>query len=423
MTSFRFLSSLRCRVLALLLTLHPSAALYAQDAPVPVPALDLDGAVARALRRQPQLEALAAEASAMQHRAEAADQLPDPRLTLGITDVPVEGPDRYSLRRESDTQISAGLRQDFPRAQRRVLQRERALGEAQVLEAEREAAARLLARETGLAWLDAWKAEAASGVTLQSLTEAERQADAARIAYTAAQVNQAEWMAAQLEADALRDELEAYAQQSRHARNQLSRWIGQAAFDPIDPVLPAETPPDAAALIAALRQHPHLQVEARRLALSETDVRLAIQDYRPDWALTVGYGHRAEFADVALLQLELPLPVFPGRRQDPRLQSARDMVRAQAGRLEDQQREHEAEIRLNADDWQRLQQRLRYYDERLLPQAQVRIEAATAAYGAAAGTLKSVLDARRFALELALQKLELQADAAKHQLQLRYFAP
>ena len=78
---------------------------------------------------------------------------------------------------------------------------------------------------------------------------------------------------------------------------------------------------------------------------------------------------------------------------------------------------------MNADDWQRLQARLRRYDDSLLPQSRARIEAALVAYGAGSGLLKDVLDARRMALELAMQKLDLQLDSAKHQVQLRYFAP
>ena len=77
------------------------------------------------------------------------------------------------------------------------------------------------------------------------------------------------------------------------------------------------------------------------------------------------------------------------------------MQSAQQARLEDALREHAADIRMNADDWQRLQARLRRYDDSLLPQSRARIEAALVAYGAGTGLLKDVLDARRMALELA----------------------
>lgn len=386
-------------------------------------ALSLEDAAALAIRHQPQLDALNAEARAARERAIAAGQLPDPTLNLGISDLTLEGPDRYTLRRESDTQIMAGVRQAFPRAAKRQLRRERAEHEAETFDAERSATERLIARETGLAWLDVWKAEESLRLTKASFVEAERQVQAATISLSANRATQAEVLATKVEAESLRDRSDGYAQASRHYRNTLARWIGEAAFNPTCPDLPAETAPDAPMLIAALRTHPHFLAEAKKVAVAETDVGLARQDYRPDWAVSLGYGHRPAFSDYAQLQFEIGLPVFSANRQDRQLESAVAMQSAQQARLEDALREHVADIRMNADDWQRLQERLRRYDNSLLPQSQARIRAALAAYGAGSGLLKDVLDARRMALELAMQKLDLQLDSAKHQVQLRYFAP
>lgn len=386
-------------------------------------ALELEAAVALALARQPQLEALAADAQAARERAIAAGQLPDPSLSVGISDLTLEGADRFTLRRESDTQITAGLRQAFPRAAKRQLQRTRAEQEAETFDAERAATERQIAREVGAAWLDVWKVEESLRLTRESLVEAERQVQALTIAYSANRANQAEVLAARVEAERLRDKAAGFAQSARHYRNQLARWIGEAAFNPLCPDLPAETAPDTAALIAALQTHPHFLAEAKRVAVAQTDVAAAQAAFKPDWAVSFGYGHRPEFADYANLQFEIDLPVFTANRQSRQLQAARSMQSAQEARLADALREHSAEIRLNADDWGLLQARLKRYDESLLPQSRSRTEAALAAYGAGTATLKEVLDARSAALDIAMQKLDLQFDAAMHQVQLRYFAP
>ncbi len=393
------------------------------DPLAPAIALGLDDAAALAIERQPQLEAFSAEAEAARARAIAAGQLPDPSLSIGISDLTLEGRDRFTLQRESDTQITAGVRQEFPRAAKRVLQRERAEHEAESFDAERAATERLIARAAGEAWLQVWKVEQAQQLTRASLVEAERQVQALTIAYAANRANQAEVLTARIETEGLRDKAAGFAQSSRHYRNQLARWIGEAAFNPVCPDLPAETKPDAVALIAALQTHPHFLAEAKRVAVAETDVGLARQGFRPDWAVTLGYGHRPAFSDYANVQFEIDLPVFTARRQSQQLQSARAMRSAQQARLSDALREHSAEIRLNADDWGLLQARLKRYDDSLLPQSAARIEAALAAYGAGTATLKEVLDARSSALDIAMQKLDLQFDAAMHQVQLRYFAP
>ncbi|MES2885359.1 MAG: TolC family protein [Pseudomonadota bacterium] len=407
--------------MAMLLLAAPLAP--AADPLTPAIALGLDDAAALAIERQPQLEAFTADAEAARARAIAAGQLPDPSMSIGITDLTLEGTDRFTLQRESDTQIIAGVRQEFPRAAKRQLKRARAEQEAETFDAERAAAERQIAREAGMAWLEVWKVEESLRLTRLSLVEAERQVQAVTIAYSAHRANQAEVLAARVEAEALRDEADGFAQSSRHYRNQLARWIGEAAFNPLCPDLPTETKPDTAALIAALQTHPHFLAEAKRVAVAQTDVAAAQADFKPDWAVSFGYGHRPAFADYANLQFEIDLPVFTANRQSRQLQSARAMQTSQEARLVDALREHTAEIRLNADDWALLQARLKRYDASLLPQSQSRTEAALAAYGAGTATLKEVLDARRSGLEIAMQKIDLQFDAAMHQVQLRYFAP
>lgn len=410
---------------ALAIGLWLSAAHGAPPAPLPdvLVALSLNDAATLAIQKQPLLDAFDAEAKSARERGIAAAQLPDPTLNLGISDLTLEGRDRFTLQKESDTQIMAGVRQAFPRAEKRRLRRERAEHEAETFDAERSAAERTIARETGLAWLDVWKAEESLRLTKASLIEAERQLQAVTIAYSANRASQAEVLGAKVAVELLRDQRDGFAQSSRHYRNNLARWIGDTAFNPLCPELPDEPTPDELALIAALQTHPHFLAEAKKVSVAGADIGLARQDYRPDWAVSLGYGHRPRFADYAQVQVEIGLPVFSANRQGQQLAAAVSMQAAQQARLDDALREHVAEIRMNSDDWQRLQARLRRYDDSLLPQSKTRVQAALAAYGSGAAPLKEVLDARRMALDIAMQKLDLQLDSAKHQVQLRYFAP
>lgn len=285
--------------LAALVWLLFAATTHANEAPDALVALGLDDAATLAVQHQPQLDAFDAEARAARQRAIAAGQLPDPMLNVGISDLTLEGSNRFTLQNESDTQIMAGVRQSFPRADKLRLRRERAEHEAETFDAERNAAERVIARETGLAWLDVWKAEESLRLTKASLIEAERQVQAVTIALSANRATQAEVLAARVAVESLRDAADGETQASRHYRNALARWIGEAAFNPICPELPPETAPDTAALLTALATHPHFLAEAKKVAVAETDVGLAKQDYRPDWAVALGYGYRPNFADYA----------------------------------------------------------------------------------------------------------------------------
>ncbi|MGH6625615.1 MAG: hypothetical protein ACRECD_03555 [Burkholderiaceae bacterium] len=54
----------------------------------------------------------------------SAAQLPDPRLTLGVDNLPANGPDRFSLTREFMTMRQIGWTQDAPNRQKRLAHRE-----------------------------------------------------------------------------------------------------------------------------------------------------------------------------------------------------------------------------------------------------------------------------------------------------------
>ncbi|HEY5807226.1 MAG TPA: hypothetical protein VIT67_04630, partial [Povalibacter sp.] len=60
-------------------------------------------AVRLAVERAPSMQAQARAVEGAQSSATAAGRLPDPELILGVANVPIEGPDAYSLDRDSMT--------------------------------------------------------------------------------------------------------------------------------------------------------------------------------------------------------------------------------------------------------------------------------------------------------------------------------
>lgn len=397
--------------------LHPAIA----DEPNPA-ALELDEAAELAVAVQPLLEAQRQSIRGARESAVAATQLPDPMLVGGLTDLTITGPDRYSLRKDSDTQFMLGVKQQFPGGDKRELRGARFEAEAQRLSAELDEQQRMIRRETGLAWLDVWKAIEAQALVKESIGEARHQEQAVEIAYRAGRATQAELFAARVAVELLGDQLANLEQQEWHARNLLRRWIGADADRLICSDLPSWTEPQMEALLAHLENHPHVTAQTKAVAVANTDLALAREDYKPDWSVQLGYGHRPAFSEMASLTFEIGLPVFTRNRQD-RYVTARSAEVSRAESLkEDWLRQHRAEVQLNVNDWQRLQQRLIRYDETILPSAQSRLDAALAAYGAGGSTLLALLDARRSLLDIRMQRLDLQLDAARHQVALQYFS-
>ncbi|MDZ4079819.1 MULTISPECIES: TolC family protein [Hydrocarboniphaga] len=374
-----------------------------------------------AVSGQPILIGLEAQASAALETAVAARQLPDPQLVTGIQDVPVNTSDAWSLRRDSDTQIQAGLMQEFPRAEKRRLRGELSEREAGRLQAEHHLAWRSVRRDAALAWLQTWKYDRTLRLTRDGLREAETQMQIVEIALRTGGATQAEFLTARQEADRLKDAVAAAEQSIAHARNGLSRWIGDEAFRPVTadlPVLPALPPLEV--VLERVRQHPHLAGAAAQVAMAQTNADLAAAAYKPDWRVEVGYGYRPEFSEMAMLQVGIDLPVFTRNRQDRAVAAARAQQEAAAAAIDDASRQLLSEARLNHQDWERLTTRLKSYDEGLLPQSGNRVTASLAGWRSGRGLLRDVIDARRGALELQMARLDLQSDLAMHYIQLSY---
>jgi cobalt-zinc-cadmium efflux system outer membrane protein len=376
-----------------------------------------------AVSNQPLLDAQRHAVSAAREAAVAAARLPDPMLVGGVSDLMIEGPERYTLAGEGDTQTMLGIRQTFPGGgQRRWLGRR---GEALAgqFAAELDDQTRMVRRETALAWLETWKAVRAQQLLAASIAEAETQRHATDIAYRAGRANQADVLAARVAVELLNDALAGAHQDEWHARNTLRRWIGADADRPLDLERVAlAAPPDEAQLIAALEHHPHLAAQAAAVGVAQAEVEVARAGYAPDWSVEVAYGWRPDLHDMATIEFEVGLPVFTRNRQDRSVASRNaELARAESLRA-DWLRQHRAEIALNVADWTRLRQRFARFDEAILPQAQQRLDAALAAYGAGRGMLLAVLEARRSLLEIRMQRLDLELDAARHEAQLQYFA-
>ena len=95
-----------------------------------------------------------AAAGAARAMAVAAGQLPDPVLKAGISNLPVNGSDRFSLTRDFMTMRSIGVMQEFTRSDKRQARAARFDREAEVADAGRAVALANLRRDTATAWLD-----------------------------------------------------------------------------------------------------------------------------------------------------------------------------------------------------------------------------------------------------------------------------
>jgi outer membrane protein TolC len=419
MKSF-FRVALRHASFALLSASLPAFSAMAAD----VAPLTLADAQQRAVERSRQLMARTSAIDAAREMAVAAGQLPDPVLKLGVDNLPVNGPDRYSLTRDFMTMRRVGVMQEITRADKRVLRSERYEREADKARAEKSLTLAAVQRDTALAWLDRYYAEAMAAVLAEQAAQAKLEIQGAEAAYRGGRGSQADVLAARGSLAMLQDRTSEMGRRVGNARLMLARWIGEdtAALGPAPALDAIRLEPHS--LDRQLAHHPDIAVLDEEARIAETEARLAEAEKQADWSMEVAYSRRGDaYADMVSVGLSIPLQWDQGRRQDREV--AAKLARAEQARAEREEmlRGHAVEVKSMVFDWQSGRERSARYQKEILPLAGQRVEATLAAYRGGKASLDDVLAARRGEIELRLQALQLELETARLWAQLNTLVP
>jgi outer membrane protein TolC len=389
------------------------------------PALTLDRALQLAQQRSSQLVAEDAAADSARSMAIAAGRLPDPTLSVGLTNLPVTRQDQFSVGRDFMTMRSIGIAQEFTRSSKREARAVRFEREAQAAEASHELALANLQRDTALAWLDRWYDERVRDLLTAQRGEAKLQIDAAEAAYRGSRGSQADVFAARSALAQIEDRLAQSERDIATTRTQLARWVGASAEDPLGPLPSLETvdlkPQD---LEGELGHHPQIAMMLKQEAAAQAEADEARADKRPDVSVELMYSQRgSSYSNMVSINVSIPLQWDQKHRQDPELAAKLAQVRRMRAEREEETRMHRAEDLSMLQQWQSDRERLARYDASLLPLAAQRIDAALAAYGGGTGTLSSVLEARRAQIDTRLERIRLEQEAAHLWAQLNFLLP
>ncbi len=363
----------------------------------------------------PQIDAQAAVLRAAEQATIGAGQQADPKLIVGIDNLPVDGADRFNLTRDFMTMRRIGFMQEFTRDEKLALRTRRAEAEAGKEAALLSVSKLNLKRDVALAWIERYFAERQLDLLKELAREGELQVSAAQATLAGGKGQAGDPFAARLAVAQLADRIVDAERLVARAQANLARWIGPAARQP----LAAAPAFDQLAhrhqeLTGNLETHPHLAMFAPLQAMADSEVKQAEAAKHPDWSLEVGYQQRGpEFSNMLSVSVRIDLPIFQSRRQDPAIAgklALAEQVRAQA---EDAKRVHAAEIENMLADWEAAKARLLRYASDLLPLARDRSQAALAAYSGGKLDLAPVLEARKGEIETRMNQLQAEADLAR----------
>lgn len=379
-----------------------------------------------AVGRSQQLLAQDSLTTAAREQAVAAGQLPDPVLKLGIDNLPANGPDRLSLTRDFMTMRRIGVMQEIPRAEKRQLRAEKFERDAERVQAQRQLTLANVQRETALAWLDRYYAQAQRELLQQQFEETQLQVQAADSAFRTNRGSQADVFAARAAVIMLQDRLSQIDRQARGASIVLARWVGaDVAGRP-----PAGSPPWQNTPLQGdisgehLQRHPDLLTISAEMDAAETEARLAQANKQSDWSVEASYTQRGPaFSNMLSIGVSIPLQWDPKNRQNRELGARLAMVDEAKARYEDMLRKNEAEVRSLLNEWQTGKDRLVRYRDELIPTARQRSEATLTAYRIGKIDLAGALSARRDEIDVRMQALTLEMETARSWAQLNFLIP
>lgn len=380
--------------------------------------LSLSAAVSSAVARSRSLDASTAAAQGAREMAVAAAQRPDPVLRLSLEDLPVEGPERGSF---STTMRSIALMQTLPNTQKRRARGERFEREAEAALSERAQRVALLQTEVAQAWLERRLQEQRWLLMQAQITEARVLVQATEASLRGGRGSTADALSAREALAQLEQGLIGAQAERANARLTLVRFTGGPPEQPLaDPPLMRQT----TAAMSKANQLPDLAALQAREAVARAEAEVARQDLEPDWSTEIMFSQRGpQFSSMVSISVSVPLQWDRPQRQQRELAARLSRVNELEAEREEQTRERVLQVQRWRQDWQAGLARLAHLDAQREPLATQRTEVALAAYRGGREGLGAVLQARRDALNLALERLMLERETAGLWAQLEYLFP
>lgn len=420
---------LRCRRLTVLASLLLAAAAawspaQPSRAAEPEPGLSLEQAVSIAAEHAP--VALAREASRVAAAEELAraDALPDPVLGVGVQNLPIGGPDAFTVTEDRMTMRRIGVTQALPSRAKRAARREVAAARLARSEAETVATVLDVKRAAAKAWVQLWSAEREQALLLELREQAGLAVRATRARLSGGAGSASDVLAARGTELELQNRIDDATARIEQARATLARWIGEV------PASSIATPPDfsrlpvpESRLLAMLDRHGTLLAWEAQEQAADAAVVLAQAEKRPDWSVGAGFARRgAGASNVVWLEVGLGLPLFTRNRQDRGINArAADREAVRATR-EDARRMQAEFVRKTHAEWLGLGLQVARYREALLPLNRDRTRTALAAYSGG-DPLQAWLDARRDEIDLRIDYADTLAAWGQAWADLAYLLP
>lgn len=388
-------------------------------------ALSMDQAEKLALRSDPRVLGFQSTARSYEEASVSDSTLPDPKLMLGAVNVPV---DSFDLSQEAMTQLKVGIRQDFPRGSSLEIKQQQSQWLSRSATALAQDARRKLISDVRQAYLNLYYEVAALKIIKETRRLFTKLVSITESSYAAGRVNQQDVIQASLELSRLDDRTAKVKGKEEGYRAELTQWIGEQAWNPIDetfPVLPVL--PEDIDINQVITSHPLIQAQSARVNAARKSIDIAKQGYKPGWSASIDYGYRSgsnpdgsERSDFATALVNFDIPLFTSDRQDRRVVASQEKTNAARYEMDDKLRQLKRTYDKELHSWQRHNERVSLYQDSLLASAKDNSRASLLAYQSGVTEFNTLMRAQITELDVRLENLRVKVDRASAHARLLY---
>ena len=408
--------------LFILLSGFPGLSCFAADGRL----LSLSEAELMALQNDTGTKKAHAQQESFKEQAVAANSWPDPKLNLGIVNLPQS----FKIDQEPMTQTVVGITQMFPPSGAVGAKSNQLLDMADAMGHEAKNRRLLTLAAVRKSWLDVYMQHQSLLFIKESLDVFVELIKVTQYQYRAGRGNQQDVIRAQLEQNLLEDQVADLEAKYENALAVLTKWLGvERSVEELDMQFPSFAKlPSEQKILSSLEEHPATQIRKMRVNAAENGVNYASSQLHPGWAVKVQYGFRAEDSsgnardDFLTAMLTIDLPLFSGNRQDRMVAASKLDVKAAQQDLDDWRRQMKMQFEKTMAVYTRANERVQLYQGSVLPHSKQNTEATMSAYQSGVTDFNVLVRARLTELKSQLQFVKLNVERAKAQVELLYLA-
>jgi outer membrane protein TolC len=347
----------------------------------------LEELIQRALENNPKLEAAVQRALSAEKVIPQAGALPDPQLTFGLSNLPVNS---FSFDQDPMTGKMIGVMQMFPFPGKLSLSTDIAEFEAAAVKYQQEEVRNQVIQLVKRTYYDLYAIDRAFETTEKNKALMEQFVHVAEIKYATGSGLQQDVLRSQVEISKLEDDLIMWQQKRLSFVARLNALLNRPVDTLVDKTLPELKLPDSPVTIFPAEQieqnRPLLKAWNERIQKAEMAVKLAERDIWPNFTIGASYRQRDDLADGRQLTdffsatVSMNIPLYFNRKQKAKVAEKGLNYNATKSEYENVKINILSEVESILAELERNRKRVELYKGGILLQAQQSLESAHAGY-------------------------------------------